>query len=115
MLLLQLLRLKFHIFIVVIGKCTMSLVLSVRVLFASKPGIIIGGILCAERFGLTSDCFSLQHQYIFIHNALLEVVRLGMTDIYAQNLHSCYSVLMAKAFASNKTRMEEEFAVRPLV
>ena len=62
-----------------------------------------------------SACYLLQRQYIFIHHALLEVVRLGMTDIYAQNLRSCYSVLMAKAFASNKTRMEEEFTVRLLV
>ena len=48
---------------------------------------------------------------MFIHDTLLEVVRVGHTDIFIQNLPTCHKVLMGSDSNSVVSRMEEEFNV----
>ena len=48
---------------------------------------------------------------MFIHDTLLEVVRVGHTGIFIQSLPTCYKVLMGSDSNSVVSRVEEEFNV----
>ena len=55
--------------------------------------------------------FLSQDQYIFIHDALLEAVSSGNTEIVAHNLYGHISKLTTTDPAENSTGMEQEFKV----
>ena len=50
-------------------------------------------------------------QYIFIHDALLEVLECGMTEVAARELPSQYKYLQTLDEVSNKTLLELELQV----
>lgn len=50
-----------------------------------------------------------EDQYIFIHDALLEAVICGLTEVPARNLHSHIQKLMQPEIGENITGMELEF------
>lgn len=56
-------------------------------------------------YGQTED------QYIFIHDALLEAVICGNTEVAARNLHTHIQKLMLPETGENITGMELEFKV----
>lgn len=58
-------------------------------------------------------CFQTEDQYIFIHDALLEAVLCGMTEVPARSLHSHLEKLMMPENnrADGMTAMELEFKV----
>ena len=51
-------------------------------------------------------------QYIFIHDALLEALECGMTEVPARELPSQYRQLQTVHEASGKTYLELELQVR---
>jgi len=53
-----------------------------------------------------------EDQYIFIHDALLEAVICGNTEVAARNLHTHIQKLMQPEIGENITGMELEFKVR---
>ena len=48
---------------------------------------------------------------MFIHDVLLEILSVGHTDIFLQNLPASYKILMRSVSNSTHSRMEEEFNV----
>lgn len=56
-----------------------------------------------------------EDQYIFIHDALLEAVVCGNTEIPARNLHAHIQKLMQAEIGDNVTAMELEFKVSGLL
>lgn len=55
--------------------------------------------------------FQTEDQYIFIHDALLEAVICGNTEVPARNLHSHINKLMQTELGDTVTGMELEFKV----
>lgn len=53
-----------------------------------------------------------EDQYIFIHDALLEAVVCGNTEVPARNLHAHIQKLMHTELGDNITGMEIEFKVK---
>ena len=54
---------------------------------------------------------SLQRQYIFIHDAVLELIQIGDTEISIQNLRKTYQHLQSQNPDSETSGLEEEFLV----
>ena len=53
-----------------------------------------------------------EDQYIFIHDAVLEAVQCGTTEIPARNLYTHIQRLTERGLADASTGMEREFRVR---
>ena len=51
-------------------------------------------------------------QYIFIHDALLEAIECGITEVQARDLPSHFKKLQATDEATGKTLLEIELQVR---
>ena len=56
-----------------------------------------------------------EDQYIFIHDALLEAVMAGASEVQARNLHAHIQKLMQAEPGDNVTGMELEFKVSAIL
>ena len=56
-----------------------------------------------------------QHQYIFIHNAILELINVGETEIPIHNLRRRVKELQAQNPESELSPIEEEYIVSEAV
>lgn len=61
---------------------------------------------------MTYFCYYIQRQYIFIHDAVLELIRIGKTEVSIQNLRRTYKELQAQNPQSETSHLEEQFLVR---
>lgn len=68
-------------------------------------------ILCFHNFLHYNPQVQTEDQYIFIHDALLEAVMAGNSEVPARNLHGHIQKLMAVEPGENVTGMELEFKV----
>ena len=57
------------------------------------------------------DYHMTQRQYIFIHDAMLEVIRMGNTEVSIQNLRQTFKKLQAQNPDTETSRLEEEYLV----
>ena len=53
----------------------------------------------------------LQRQYIFIHDAMLEVIKMGNTEVSSQSLRRTLKQLQAQDPQTETSRLEEEYLV----
>ena len=56
--------------------------------------------------------YNTQRQYIFTHDAMLELMKVGDTEIPIQSLRRRYKELLAQDPNTESSRMETEFSVR---
>ena len=54
-----------------------------------------------------------QRQYIFIHDAVLELIRIGNTEVSIQSLRKTFKHLQEQNPHSETSGMEEEYLVSP--
>ena len=52
-----------------------------------------------------------QRQYIFIHDAVLELIRIGNTEVPIQDLRRTYSQLQAQNPQSETSALEDDYLV----
>ena len=52
-----------------------------------------------------------QRQYIFIHDAVLELIRIGNTEVPIQDLRRTYSKLQAQNPQSETSALEDDYLV----
>ena len=56
----------------------------------------------------------IQAQYVFLHDALLEVIECGVTEVVARDLQQQYQMLNRVESATGKTGLQRRFMVRSL-
>lgn len=67
---------------------------------------------CPNQCFLKVMCYvSFQRQYVFIHDALLEAIECGNTDVSARDLSEQYRLLCALDDSMQKTMLQMEFEV----
>ena len=54
----------------------------------------------------------MQRQYIFIHDTLLEAIRMGDTEVSIQNLRAHYKKMQAHDPKADSSMLEQEYMVR---